>query len=236
VPGRTTKGNDASLPVFTRPPAPGPRHPFTNREALMSVVVGVVAVQGAVTEHLEAFERAFRDSGRKGRAVPVRRPKELECVQALAIPGGESTTISKLLIKFGLFDGIIKRASQGMPVLGTCAGLVLLAKEGDDEVRRTGTRLLGLMDMAVDRNAFGRQKESFEAEITVGLAGDEWKKPFPAVFIRAPAITKVWGKCRALACAGDTIVLAEQDNLLAAAFHPELTADSRIHARLIGKI
>jgi 5'-phosphate synthase pdxT subunit len=202
----------------------------------MSVVVGVVAVQGAVTEHLEAFERAFKDSGKKGRAVQVRSPKDLDAVQALAIPGGESTTISKLLIKFGLFDCIIKRANEGMPVLGTCAGLVLLAKEGDEEVERTNTRLLGLMDMAVDRNAFGRQKESFEAEITVELSGPEWKKPFPAVFIRAPAITKVWGRCKALASVEGVTVLAEQDNIMAAAFHPELTHDSRLHRRLLDKI
>jgi 5'-phosphate synthase pdxT subunit len=202
----------------------------------MSVVVGVVAVQGAVTEHLEAFERAINDSSRKGRAIPVRCPKDLDAVQALAIPGGESTTISKLLIKFGLFDGIIKRANEGMPVLGTCAGLVLLAKEGDEEVERTHTRLLGLMDMAVDRNAFGRQKESFEAEITVELSGTEWKKPFPAVFIRAPAIKKVRGRCRALASVGEIVVLAEEDNIMAAAFHPELTHDSRLHRRLLDKI
>jgi 5'-phosphate synthase pdxT subunit len=202
----------------------------------MSVVVGVVAVQGAVTEHLEAFERAFHDFGRKGKAVLVRRPKDLEAVQALAIPGGESTTISKLLIKFGLFDCIVNRAQQGMPVLGTCAGLVLLAKEGDEDVARTQTRLLGLMDMAVDRNAFGRQKESFEADIPVDLPGAEWKKPFPAVLIRAPAIRKVWGGCKALASVECITVLAEQDNLMAAAFHPELTHDSRVHARLIGKI
>jgi len=202
----------------------------------MAVKVGVVAVQGAVSEHLEAFSRAFHDLGRKGQAVPVRRQKDLEGVQALAIPGGESTTISKLLIKFGLFDEIIERAEKGMPVLGTCAGLVLLAKEGDDEVRRTGTRLLGLMDMAVDRNAFGRQKESFEAELPVDLPGADWKRPFPAVFIRAPAITKVWGRCKALAKVEDVVVLAEQGSLLAAAFHPELTHDSRIHRRLLEKL
>ena len=199
----------------------------------MALKVGVVAVQGAVTEHLEAFERAFHEAGRKGQAVPVRRPRDLEGVQALAIPGGESTTISKLLIKFGLFDGIVKRAEEGMPVLGTCAGLVLLAKEGDEEVRRTGTRLLGLMDMAVDRNAFGRQRESFESDIRIDLPGPEWKRPFPAVFIRAPAITKVWGGCRALAKAEGAVVLAEQGGLMAAAFHPELTADTRLHRRLL---
>jgi 5'-phosphate synthase pdxT subunit len=201
----------------------------------MAVKVGVIAVQGAVSEHLEAFERAFHDLGKKGQAVPVRRQKDLEGVQALAIPGGESTTISKLLIKFGLFDGIVKRAEEGLPVMGTCAGLVLLAREGDEEVRRTGTRLLGLMDMAVDRNAFGRQRESFEADIPVGLPGPEWKRPYPAVFIRAPAITRVWGRCKALARVEDAIVLAEQGTLLAAAFHPELTADTRLHRRLLEK-
>ena len=204
--------------------------------AEMAAKVGVVAVQGAVSEHLEAFARAFHDSGRKGHAVPVRRLKDLEGVQALAIPGGESTTISKLLVKAGLFDEIIRRANEGMPILGTCAGSVLLASEGDDEVKRTGTRLLGLVDMAVDRNAFGRQKESFEAELLVDLPGAEWKRPYPAVFIRAPAITRVWGRCKALARFDDAIVLAGQGNLLAAAFHPELTSDTRIHRRLLGMI
>lgn len=202
----------------------------------MTVKVGVVAVQGAVSEHLEALDRAFRAAGKEGKAVLVRRFKDMEGVQALVIPGGESTTISKLLIKFGLFDEIVRRAKTGMPVLGTCAGLVLLAKEGDDEVRRTRTRLLGLMDMAVDRNAFGRQRESFEADLLVSIPAPAFKKPFTAVFIRAPAITRVWGGCKALAKVEDAIVLAGQDNLMAAAFHPELTADSRLHELLIGKI
>jgi 5'-phosphate synthase pdxT subunit len=202
----------------------------------MAIKVGVIAVQGAVSEHLEAFERAFHDSGRKGRAVAVRRLKDLDGVQALAIPGGESTTISKLLERSGLFDEIVKRAGEGMPVLGTCAGLVLLATDGDDEVKRTGTRILGLMDMAVDRNAFGRQKESFEADILVDLPGAEWKRPYPAVFIRAPAITRVWGRCKALAKVEDVVVLAGQGNLMAAAFHPELTPDTRIHRRLLGML
>jgi 5'-phosphate synthase pdxT subunit len=202
----------------------------------MSLKVGVVAVQGAVSEHLEALDRALRVAGKQGKAVPVRRLKDLEGVQALVIPGGESTTISKLLQKFGLFDEIIRRAGKGMPVLGTCAGMVLLAKEGDDEVARTMTRLLGLMDMAVDRNAFGRQRESFEAEIAVDIPGPDFKRPFPAVFIRAPAITRVWGTCKALAKVGEVIVLAEQGNLMAAAFHPELTPDTRIHRRLLEKL
>ena len=123
--------------------------------------VGVVGVQGDVSEHVDAVRRAMEEEGLSGDAVTVRRPLDLAKVDALTIPGGESTTISKLLVKFELFDGILRRAEEGMPILGTCAGCILLAKEGDDQVSKTDTRLLGLMDMAVDRNAFGRQRESF---------------------------------------------------------------------------
>jgi 5'-phosphate synthase pdxT subunit len=170
--------------------------------------------------------------GLKGSAVQVRRPPDLESVQALILPGGESTTIAKLLVKFGLFDRIITRAHEGMPIMGTCAGTILLAKEGDDQVSKTETKLLGLMDMAVDRNAFGRQRESFEADLTI----DGLKTPFHAVFIRAPAITRVWGKCKALSRFEDKIMVARQDNLLALAFHPELTKDLRLHSLLVQMI
>lgn len=202
----------------------------------MSIKSGVVAVQGAVSEHIEALERAFKDAGRNGKAVTVRRKPDLEGVEALVLPGGESTTISKLLVKFGLFDEIVKRAGEGMPILGTCAGMVLLAKEGDQDVERTGTKLLGLMDASVDRNAFGRQRESFEAEITVNVKEKEFNKPLNAVFIRAPVIKRVWGSCKALSSIDEGIILAEQGHLIAAAFHPELTADTRLHRRLLSKI
>ncbi|MGQ9582859.1 MAG: pyridoxal 5'-phosphate synthase glutaminase subunit PdxT [Thermoplasmatota archaeon] len=202
----------------------------------MVVRVGVVAVQGAVSEHIEAFRRALREMGVEGEALPVRRPSDLDGVDALAIPGGESTTISRLLLRTGLFEAISRRAGEGMPVLGTCAGLVLLAREGDEEVERSGTRLMGLMDMTVRRNAFGRQRESFEVALDVRVPGEDFGPPFPAVFIRAPAIARVWGGCRDLARARGAIVLAEQGSLIAAAFHPELTSDSRIHRRLLAKI
>jgi len=191
---------------------------------------GVIAVQGAAPEHVRAMESAMAELGKSGTVITVRRPEELEQVSCLVIPGGESTTISKLLLRSGLFDRIIKRAEEGMPIMGTCAGCVLLAKEGDDEVRRTGTRLLGLMDMAVDRNAFGRQRDSFEAPIEIkGMNG-----PFPGVFIRGPVIRKVWSGCEALACYGDRIVMARQGNMLALSFHPELSGDGRIHRALLG--
>ena len=187
--------------------------------------VGVVGVQGDVSEHVDAMQRAINESGLAGEAVTVRRPPDLANVDALTIPGGESTTISKLLVKFGLFDDIARRAHEGMPILGTCAGCILLAKEGDDQVSKTETKLLGLMDMAVDRNAFGRQRESFEGDITVSILD----RPFHGVFIRAPEITRTWGACAPIGTLQGKIVLAHQGSLVGAAFHPELSGDLRIH-------
>jgi 5'-phosphate synthase pdxT subunit len=189
------------------------------------VRVGVVGVQGDVSEHVDAMRRAIHEAGLSGDAITVRRPPDLAKVDALTIPGGESTTISKLLAKFGLFEDIVRRANEGMPILGTCAGCILLAKEGDDEVSKTETKLLGLMDMAVDRNAFGRQRESFEGDIEVAVLD----KPFHGVFIRAPEITRTWGACTPIGKLQGKIVLARQGRLVGAAFHPELSGDLRIH-------
>ena len=194
--------------------------------------VGVVGVQGAVSEHVEAARRAIAESGFHGEAVAVRRPEDLAKADALVIPGGESTTISKLLVKFGLFDDIVRRAHEGMPILGTCAGCILLAKEGDNQVTKTETRLLGLMDMAVDRNAFGRQRESFEADVEVSVLD----RPFRGVFIRAPEITRTWGRCTPIGNVGGKIVLARQDALVGSAFHPELSGDLRIHKWFLGLV
>jgi 5'-phosphate synthase pdxT subunit len=195
--------------------------------------IGVTSLQGAVSEHVAAFEAAFSAIGTSGSVVQVRSQEDLKKVHALAIPGGESTTISKLLLKTGLYDGIIGRAEEGMPVLGTCAGCILLAKEGDFQVDSTETKLLGLMDMCVSRNAFGRQRESFEAQVKIeGLQGGG----FHAVFIRAPAIEDVWGKCKPLAKVEGLIVAARQDNLLGLAFHPELSRDTRLHEMFISMV
>ncbi len=193
--------------------------------------VGVTAVQGDVSEHLEVVDMAMAELSISGRAVPVRTPSDLADASALIIPGGESTTISKLLVKFGLFDMVIQRAREGMPVMGTCAGCVLLAKEGDEQVRATETRLLGLMDMAVDRNAFGRQRESFEANLEIEQIG-----PARGVFIRAPAIRRVWGDCTVLARVEDVIVMAQQDHLMALTFHPELSGTTGVHRLFLGQI
>ncbi|MDD1773531.1 MAG: pyridoxal 5'-phosphate synthase glutaminase subunit PdxT [Methanomassiliicoccales archaeon] len=193
---------------------------------------GVVAVQGAVPEHLKVLQTTMFNLGIEGQAIPVRRGEDLDAVDCLIIPGGESTTISRLLRRFGLFDRIVQLGSEGLPMMGTCAGCILLAKEGDDEVSRTGTELLGLMDMAVERNAFGRQRESFEAPIEV----KDMDTQFRAVFIRGPVISRVWGKCEVLAKHENKIVMARQNNLLALAFHPELSNDTRIHEMLLSLV
>jgi 5'-phosphate synthase pdxT subunit len=191
---------------------------------------GVVGLQGDVSEHIEALGRAFAEMGMTGEATWVRRPGDLERVDALVIPGGESTTISKLLVRFDLHEHIRRRALEGMPVLGTCAGMIVMCQQGDGQVERTGTRLLGLMDAEVDRNAFGRQRESFEADLAVeGLEGP----PLHAVFIRAPAIRRTWGSCTSLASLEGWTVMARQGDLVAASFHPELTPDTRVHRMLL---
>ena len=191
--------------------------------------VGVIGVQGDVSEHVAAVRAALERGGLGGDVITVRRREDLEACHALTIPGGESTTISKLLGRSGLHDDIVRRAEEGMPVLGTCAGCILLAKEGDDQVRNTRTRLLALMDMAVDRNAFGRQRESFETDLAV----DGLDRPFHGVFIRAPAITRTWDDCRIAARLGEVIVFARQAHLWAACFHPELSGDLRIHVEFL---
>jgi len=189
------------------------------------VKVGVLAVQGDVQEHLDILEKAIASLGFSAKATRIRRKQDLEEASALIIPGGESTTIARLLQQNYLFDPVLKRAEEGMPIMGTCAGCILMAKEGDEEVERTQTRLLSLMDMAVARNAFGRQRESFEADLTIsGLSGD-----FRGVFIRAPAITRVWGDCFVLSRLEDTIVMARQEARFGLTFHPELWGDARIH-------
>lgn len=185
--------------------------------------VGVLALQGAFREHRLTLERCGAE------AVEVRKPEDIADIDGLVIPGGESTTIGKLLVEWGLMEPIKERAAAGMPIYGTCAGMILLAKDiiGSDQPR------LALMDISVRRNAFGRQRESFEADLYVSDFGAE---PVRAVFIRAPYIERVGPGVRVLAAVGDHIVIARQGQFLATAFHPELTRDDRIHQYFIAMI
>lgn len=193
----------------------------------MDLVVGVLAVQGDVREHL----RALAECGAAGR--PVRRPEELDTVDALVVPGGESTTMSKLVVDFGLLDPVRKRIARGMPVYGSCAGMIMLATQVLDG--RPDQQSFAGIDMAVRRNAFGRQVDSFEAPVS--LAGVEGG-PFHAVFIRAPWVERVGPGVEVLGRitegpAAGRIVAVRQGNLLATAFHPELTGDLRVHGLFV---
>jgi 5'-phosphate synthase pdxT subunit len=183
--------------------------------------IGVLALQGDFREHREVLERL-------GASAPeVRQPRDLEGTVGLIIPGGESTTIVRLMRTSGLLEPLRKLAGTGFPMWGTCAGMILLAKRLDT----TGTPALEAMDIGVQRNAFGRQVDSFEADLQVaGVAGG----PFHAVFIRAPIITNVGPGAEVIARLADgRPVAARQGRLLATAFHPELTPDTRLHRYFI---
>jgi pyridoxal 5'-phosphate synthase pdxT subunit len=186
-----------------------------------SPVIGVLALQGAFRAHAHALAEldvATRD---------VRTPADLAMVDALVMPGGESTTMSRLLTSSGLFDEIKARASDGMPVFGTCAGLILLATDVLDG--RADQRSFGVIDVTVRRNGYGRQLDSFETDVAVvGLA-----EPFHGVFIRAPRVETAGPAVEVLASHGGDPVLVRQGRIMAAAFHPELTADTRLHERFV---
>lgn len=181
--------------------------------------IGALAVQGAFIEHEKILTRIGVEP------VEVRLPEHLEGLDGLIIPGGESTTIGKVAQEWELLDPIRAFAQSGRPLWGTCAGMIMMAKEVADSM--PGQPLLRLMDVAVRRNAFGRQVDSFEADLEVPALGEP---PFHAVFIRAPLIERVGDGVEVLAQLDDgTVVAARQGNLLVTAFHPELTEDDRFH-------
>ena len=186
--------------------------------------IAVVGVQGAVEEHVIATKNAMKKLGIDGEVVATRRKGVVSKSDGIIIPGGESTTISRLIFRDSIASEILEKAEEGKPIMGTCAGLILLAKHGDEQVERTNTKLLGLLDVWIKRNAFGRQRESYEVVLNVKNIGE-----FPAVFIRAPAITKVGKGVDVLATFEDYIVAVQQDKILGLAFHPELTNDTRFH-------
>jgi 5'-phosphate synthase pdxT subunit len=186
--------------------------------------IGVLALQGAFIEHVTMLRKLGVD------AVEVRLPGQLDNLAGLIIPGGESTTIGKLAVTYGLVEPIRRKALAGWPIWGTCAGMIFLAKN----IGRGDQPLLGVMDVVVRRNAFGRQVQSFVAELDVplldGLPGAAGQGPFPAMFIRAPLIESVGKGVEVLASLSDgTIVAAREGNLLVTSFHPDLTGDSRFH-------
>lgn len=191
----------------------------------MSLTVGVLAVQGAVSEHVDALRRAADAQGMDVKIITVRTPADLARVRGLILPGGESTTISRLLRSAGIQAPLLERARAGdLALYGTCAGMVLLSSRATHDVAEKDIQLLGLLEAEVDRNAYGRQRESFETTADVEGVGT-----VPTVYIRAPVLTEVWGDTEVLARDRKGIVVARRGRVLASAFHPELTGDVRMH-------
>lgn len=189
----------------------------------MPPVVGVLALQGAFSAHAESLSRVGAST------LEVRTPSDLSRVDALVMPGGESSTMSQLLDSSGLFDAVSARLAAGMPVFGTCAGMILLASEVLDG--RADQRSFGVLDISVRRNAFGRQVDSFEATISTGEGS------FHGVFIRAPRIERVGEGVTVVGTLdGGEPVLVRQGNVLAASFHPELAGDDRLHDYFVSSI
>jgi len=188
--------------------------------------LGVLALQGDVSEHILAFSRALRAVGEvNGSVIPVRKPRDLEGLQGLAIPGGESTTISRLIERNGLFELLVDFDGG---IFATCAGMVLVASRVDDP----RVRPLGLLDMTVKRNAFGRQRDSFEADLSVkGL-----DRPFHACFIRAPVATAIGKDVETLARIDAGVVAVRKGKHMALSFHPELGDDSRLHVMFLERL
>jgi len=188
----------------------------------MDKPVGLLTLQGDYDKHRQAFRALGQDT------CDVRRPAELDKVSCLVIPGGESTTLTRLTDRVGL-RGPLREFAAGHPVMGTCAGLIMLARELDGEKRRDyGVEPFGLLDCSVIRNGYGRQIDSFTASLDIGSV-DGSVEPYPAVFIRAPRISSIGGEVEVLAYHGDEPVIIRQGRLLGIAFHPELTDDLRIH-------
>lgn len=185
--------------------------------------IGVLNLQGAVSEHVDMLLKCGAE------AVPVKKKEHFSDLDGLVIPGGESTTIGSLIKKYGLDEPIKQMAAEGKPIYGTCAGLIVLA------ARVTGSDVfsLGLMNIRAARNAFGRQRESFETDLAVPALGDE---PFRAVFIRAPLIEECGDDVDVLAVLEGRVVAARQGNILVSAFHPELTDDPRFHKYFLSMV
>lgn len=194
--------------------------------------IGILALQGDFESHQAAVEAVG------GEAIRVKTPEAVANIDALILPGGESTVIGKLMVRYGIDTVIVEAGRAGMPIYGTCAGMILLAKRIDSGAMRGGQPTLGLMDISVARNAFGRQVDSFETEIEIvpEVLGDSGARTVHGVFIRAPYITEAGPDVEILAWYRDRIVLARQGNLLASAFHPELAGDSQVHRYFLERI
>jgi len=199
---------------------------------LSSIKIGVLGIQGDIEENVLSTEKALKHQNLRGTVESVRYSESIEELDGLILPGGESTVIGNLLsIQGKVFQTIEKRITEGMPVLGTCAGLIMLSKRAYDRVvGETKQKLFGILDVVIERNAFGRQHESFEVDLEIPLLG---RDPFRGIFIRAPIINNVGENVTILTKLNDKIVAVKQNNVIGTSFHPELSADRRLHELFI---
>ena len=200
----------------------------------MSLTVGVLAIQGDVSENVSSTERAIKELGVEGSVVGVKTSEEISKLDGLIIPGGESTTIGQLSLVNSSLKTIKEKIEQGMPVLGICAGMIMLSKTANDRVMgKTDQPLLDLLDVKLERNSFGRQKESFEANISMNSIDIP---KFNGIFIRAPSVSDTGSGVEVLAKFNEKIVAVKKGNMLGVAFHPELTEDVSLHKYFINLI
>jgi len=197
--------------------------------------IGILAIQGDIEENIEATTRALSSMSLQGKVIPIRFADELRKVNGLILPGGESTAIGHLLaLNPEMSHTLQERLLNGMPALGICAGMIVLAKKAYDmAVGEINQHLLNVLDIVVERNSFGRQHESFETDLAIdGLGAD----PFKGVFIRAPSVKSVGRQVRVLGRLAEKVIAVQQGSLIGTSFHPELSGDARFHMRLIKQV
>ncbi|HEY6657413.1 MAG TPA: pyridoxal 5'-phosphate synthase glutaminase subunit PdxT [Nitrososphaeraceae archaeon] len=202
---------------------------------MSNIKVGVLGIQGDIEENILSTEEALKKLNLRGTVESVRYSESIAELDGLILPGGESTVIGSLLsIQGKVFQTIEKKIKEGMPVLGTCAGLIMLSKRTYDKVvGETKQKLFGMLDVVIERNAFGRQHESFEVDLEIPVLG---KEPFRGIFIRSPIVNNVGESVTILTKLNDKIVAVKQNNIIGTSFHPELSADIRLHELFIKDI
>lgn len=202
---------------------------------MSNIKIGVLGIQGDIEENILSTAEALKNLNLQGTVESVRYSESIAELDGLILPGGESTVIGNLLsIQGKVFQTIEKKIIEGMPVLGTCAGLIMLSKRTYDKVvGETKQKLFGMLDVVIERNAFGRQHESFEVDLEIPILG---KEPFRGVFIRSPIVNNVGDSVTILTKLSDKIVAVKQNNIIGTSFHPELSADRRLHELFIKDI
>jgi pyridoxal 5'-phosphate synthase pdxT subunit len=195
------------------------------------LLIGVLGLQGDIEENIKATTNALKEMNLTGKVLSVRYPEEIMKIDGLIIPGGESTVMGLLIaIKNGLLDAITKILQEGLPVMGTCAGMIVLAKKSYDKIVGNKRQLLlGVLDIEVERNSFGRQYDSFESKLNISGIGNDYK----GIFIRAPTVISVGPQVQILSKFDEKIVAVKQENIIGTSFHPELSGDYRMHRLFI---